>query len=240
MLIRRFIRPVHSFAARVSAPRGAALRVAALVSVLAMAGAAGVHANALPAASLAANADKAAAPREPETGDDHARAGSQAPAGTTTVDQLFNRLAETGDEVEGEGITRRIEEQWLLSGSPTADLLMRRALAATLTGDQPLGVELLDRVIAIRPGWAEAWSRRAAVFTLMGDDGRAVVDLKQALALEPRHFLALAALGAIFSNDGDNRNALKAFRGSLALNPFQPELKKRVERLSLDVDGRDL
>jgi len=160
--------------------------------------------------------------------------------GGDPVDRLFERLGKITDEEEGEGVARRIEEQWLRSGSPTADLLMRRAVAATLGGDQALAVELLDRVIVLRPGWAEAWNRRATLFTLLGDDQRAAVDLKRALTLEPRHYQALAALGVIFSRNDDSRNALKAWRRSLALNPFQPELKQRVDRLAPDVDGRDL
>ncbi|MGV2981102.1 tetratricopeptide repeat protein [Camelimonas sp. ID_303_24] len=156
------------------------------------------------------------------------------------VDRLFERLGKITDEEEGAGVARRIEEQWLRSGSATADLLMRRAVVATLGGDHALGVELLDRVIVLRPGWAEAWNRRAALFTLLGDDQRAAVDLQRALTLEPRHYQALAALGVIFSRNEDSRNALKAWRRSLALNPFQPELKQRVDRLAPDVDGRDL
>lgn len=185
-----------------------------------------------------------AAPERPEVASREEPAGGKPGrtqmTGETAVDRLFGRLADTKDQTEGEGISRRIEEQWLRSGSPTADLLLRRAMAATLTGDQALGVELLDRVIAIRPDWAEAWSRRATLFALMGDDVRAVTDLRRALALEPRHYQALAALGVIFSNEEDGRNALKAWRKALELNPFQPELKQRVDRLAPDVDGRDL
>jgi len=156
------------------------------------------------------------------------------------VDRLFERLGKITDETEGAGVARRIEEQWLRSGSATADLLMRRAVVATLADDQALAVELLDRVLAIRPQWAEGWNRRAALFTLLGDDQRAALDLKRALTLEPRHYQALAALGVIFSRNDDNRNAMKAWRQSLALNPFQPELKERVRKLAPDVDGRDL
>lgn len=167
---------------------------------------------------------------------------SPGPPGQSTgaIDRLFERLRQAGDEAEGEGIGRRIEEQWLRSGSPTADLLMQRAVVATVGGEQELGVELLDRVIAIKPDWAEAWNRRAALFLLIGDDQRAAMDLRQALALEPRHYQALAALGLIFSKNDDNRNAVRSWRKSLELNPFQTELKQRVQRLAPDVDGRDL
>lgn len=165
---------------------------------------------------------------------------AQAENSLSSVDRLFERLRQIRDEDEGEGVAQRIEEQWMRSGSPTADLLMRRAIVVVQGGDQALGVELLDRVIAIRPAWAEAWNRRAALFTLMGDDERAVIDLRKALQLEPRHYQALAAMGAIFSKNDDDRNAVRAWRKSLEINPFQSALKERVQRLAPDVEGRDL
>lgn len=195
----------------------------------------------------AANTDAPKVQIRPDTGPESLQRKTGKPgesgkanANDGSTDRLFERLRQTRDEAEGEGVARRIEERWLRSGSPTADLLMRRAVVATLGGEQELGVELLDRVIAIRPNWAEAWSRRAALFVLMGDDQRAALDLQKALMLEPRHYQALAAMGLIFSKNDDNRNAVKAWRQSLALNPFQEELKQRVQRLAPDVDGRDL
>ncbi|GGC63963.1 hypothetical protein [Chelatococcus reniformis] len=157
-----------------------------------------------------------------------------------TLDRLFARLAQAKDDDEAAGITRQIERRWMQSGSDTADLLMGRAVVALAAGDQPLAVELLDRVVTIRPAWAEAWNKRATVFTLMGDQQRAVADIQKTLSLEPRHFGALSGLGTIFSANDDDKHALDAYRRALAINPFLDAVKERVKRLEPDVDGRDL
>ena len=120
-----------------------------------------------------------------------------APVRPQTLDDLFDRLARAKSEDEAKGIAGAIERRWMRSGSDTADLLMTRAMDALKAGDQPLSVEILDRVITLQPGWAEAWNKRATVFYLMGDYTRSVADIREVLALEPRHFGALAGLGMI-------------------------------------------
>ncbi|MCP8939779.1 tetratricopeptide repeat protein [Alsobacter sp. SYSU M60028] len=157
-----------------------------------------------------------------------------------TLDDLFARLQATKDPVEAKGIVGAIERRWLRSGSDTADLLMSRALEALQGGDQPLAIELLDRVVAFQPNWAEGWNKRATVFFMMGDTTRAMADLEQVLILEPRHFGALAGIGAILRNNGDDKRAFDAFRRALAVNPHMPDLKEAVDRMAPDVEGRDI
>jgi tetratricopeptide (TPR) repeat protein len=158
----------------------------------------------------------------------------------TPLDKLFERLAVAGDADEAKGIARLIERRWLRSGSDTADLLMSRVVVAMTAQDQPLAIELLDRIIALNPNWAEAWNKRATVFYLMGDHQRSVADIRQTLVLEPRHFGAWAGLGMIFYQADNHKAALEAFRKALAIHPFVGDVKQMIERLSPDVDGRDL
>jgi Tfp pilus assembly protein PilF len=126
------------------------------------------------------------------------------------------------------------------SGSDTADLLMDRALDALKGEDQALAVELLDRVIALNPDWAEAWNKRATVFFMMGDMTRSMADIREVLAREPRHFGALAGMGMILQSTGDEKHAFEAFKKALAVNPFLPDVKKAVEKMSPEMDGQDI
>lgn len=158
----------------------------------------------------------------------------------SSLDKLFERLAQSKDEEEAKGIAGLIERRWLRSGSDTADLLMGRALAAVAGKDQPLAIELLDRVLALEPNWAEAWNKRATVFYMMGDSERAVADVQKTLALEPRHFGAWSGLGMIFHAAEDSKRALEAFRKALAIHPHLATVKELVERLIPEVEGRDL
>ncbi|NNM71393.1 tetratricopeptide repeat protein [Enterovirga aerilata] len=158
----------------------------------------------------------------------------------STLDDLFARLAAAADETEAKGIENLIERRLARSGSDTADLLMSRAVQALEAKDAPLAIELLDRVTQLRPGWAEAWHRRAAAFYMLEDPADAMADLHKALSAEPRHFAAWAALGHVYMAGGDKRRALEAYRKALALHPFLEDAKKVVDRISPEVEGRDL
>jgi Tfp pilus assembly protein PilF len=75
---------------------------------------------------------------------------------------------------------------------------------------------------------------------MMGDYQRSVTDIRQTLALEPRHFGAWAGLGMIFYEADNHKAALEAFRKALAIHPFVGDVRKMIDRLAPDVDGRDL
>jgi len=144
------------------------------------------------------------------------------------------------DEDEAKGIANLIERRWTRSGSDTADLLLSRASDAIQAKEHALAVELLDRVITLQPEWAEAWNRRATAFFLLDDTASAMADLRQVLVREPRHFGAWAGLGHIYMSAGDKTRALEAYRKSLALHPFIESLRPLVDKLTPEVDGRDI
>src|SRR5918998_2187230 len=167
--------------------------------------------------------------------------GRQADAGRrATLDDLFARLAAAKDEAEAKGIAGLIERRWSRSGSDTADLLLTRASEAIQGKEFPLAIELLDRVLTLQPDWAEAWNRRATAFFLLDDTASAMADLRQVLTREPRHFGAWAGLGHIYNASGDKGRALEAYRKALAINPRMESLRSLVERLTPEIDGRDI
>jgi len=84
------------------------------------------------------------------------------PRKPASLDELFTRLAAAKDATEANGVASLIERRWARSGGDTADLLMSRAEEAMKAKEFPLSIELLDRVLALRPEWAEAWHRRAS------------------------------------------------------------------------------
>jgi tetratricopeptide (TPR) repeat protein len=156
------------------------------------------------------------------------------------LDELFKRLAATSDAEEGKGIAGAIERVWLRSGSDTADLLMSRAVAAVQAKDLPLALELLDKVVAVEPGWAEAWSKRATARFMSSDINGAMGDIDHVLKLEPRHFGALSGMGFILQREGLDKRALEIFRHVLTIYPGQPDIQKIVEKLAPEVEGRDI
>jgi tetratricopeptide (TPR) repeat protein len=159
--------------------------------------------------------------------------------GPPSLSTLYERLKAAATPQEAEVLVRQIARRWARSGSDTSDLLMARAKQALGAQNGPLAVELLDRLIVLQPGWAEAWHTRGLAFFVMQDDARALVDFRETLRREPGHFMALGMAAAAFQRQGDERNALSAFRALETLHPHFRGAKEAIERLKPSVDGRD-
>jgi hypothetical protein len=157
-----------------------------------------------------------------------------------TLDELYGKLAVARDVEEAKGLATLIGGIWLRSGSDTANLLMQRALLAMDKKDYAVALDLLDRLVDIKPAWAEAWNKRATVRFYQGNLDAAMADVEHVLKLEPKHFGALDGMGAILQRTGFDRQALAVFRRSLAVYPLQPEIKKIVDKLQLQVEGQGI
>ncbi len=157
-----------------------------------------------------------------------------------SLENLFSRLAQAKSPDEAQTITSTIERLWLRSGSDTADLLMNRAVGAVNKQDYSSATKVLDKLVELEPGWAEGWNKRATVRYLENNDDGSVSDISHVLALEPRHFGALAGLGFILMRNGNDKRALQVFRRVLEVNPQLENIRKIVDRMIPEVEGREL
>lgn len=155
------------------------------------------------------------------------------------LDELFASLKTAPDADAAKPIARSIELLWLRSGSDTVDLLMTRALESA-KGDNDTAISLLDSVVGLAPDYAEAFNRRATIHFIKKDYERSMLDIREVLSHEPRHYNAWSGLGRILQDVGNKPKALAAFRKALELNPHIDGLKRQVETLSIEVDGRDI
>ncbi|GGE38621.1 hypothetical protein GCM10007276_14860 [Agaricicola taiwanensis] len=153
---------------------------------------------------------------------------------------MFDSLAGSETPEEAKRIESNIEAIWLQSGSPTADLLTRRALDAFQRDDHSAALTLLTAAIDAAPKHAEAYNKRATVYLVEGHVQRGLLDIRQALRLEPRHYGAWVSLARIMEQMGDEATALEAFRRGKALNPYIDEIDENIERLELIVRGREI
>jgi tetratricopeptide (TPR) repeat protein len=186
------------------------------------------------------NAARASPPKVAEAKPDPSAQVVQ-PAGRQKIlDDLFDRLGKTRDEAEAQGIAGAIQRVWSRSGSDTADIVMERAGTLIRQKDWKLAEEMLNRLVDIEPQWAEAWNRRATVRFFQRDTTGAMEDLAHVLQLEPRHFTALVGVGAILERNEQNAQALRVFRRVLEINPRLDEIQKKVDKLSIEVEGREI
>ncbi len=157
-----------------------------------------------------------------------------------SLDTLFSALKIAPDTDSAKAIENRIWEAWIESGSDTCDLLMTRVKDAIEEKDYDLAIRLLNSIIAIRPGYVEAWNQRATVYYLKDDYARAIADIAEVLAREPRQFGALAGLGMMLQDIGDDKDALDAYRRALAIDPHLENIPDAVKTLTEKVEGRDI
>ena len=172
-------------------------------------------------------------PRQPP----HSVPSEQAQRGSV-LDRLFGQLKASPDADSARGVAEAIQRVWLHSGSDTADLLMTRAATAMAVKDLKTAEAVLDALVGIEPDWAEAWNKRATVRFMREDLDGAMADIDETLRREPRHFGALTGLGAILQKSDLDKRALEAYRRALDVYPEQPEVRKIVEKLKLEVEGR--
>lgn len=158
----------------------------------------------------------------------------------TQLDALFEALRLAPDDDSAKAIGGRLDAFFAQTNSATADVLMARAEVAAQAKEYDIALELLDAAIAIAPDNLGLLSRRAAVKYAEDDYAGALADIGEVLTREPRHYTALVALSVIMRETGDDKAALAAARRALEINPRLEEVKEIVDRLSLEVEGREI
>ena len=156
------------------------------------------------------------------------------------LDELFSRLAAATDPAELEGLVVAIDRLMLELGSSTGDLLMARAIAAMGSHNLEVSRALLDKIVVLRPDWAEAWNKRATVRFLMDDEKGSMADIARVLALEPRHVGALSGMGMILERSGFRDAALRAYGRALEIAPHLESVRNAVDRLTAAAKGQSL
>ena len=151
--------------------------------------------------------------------------------------ELLDKLKAVASEEEAATIEEEIWDAWLVSGSPTVDIMMKRGLEYQESQDAQSARDMFDRAIAVKPDYAEAWNRRALLFFNDGKYDEAIADLESTLTYEPRHFGAWIGLGMIFESIDRPEAALKAYRRALEIHPHAAAAQQGEKRLSRIVEG---
>ena len=165
---------------------------------------------------------------------------SPALAAQQSSDMLLSALGHARDAESAKKIEDQLITLWSHSGSPTADLLLKRARAALEHGDMATGRKLLASLTTIAPDFAEGWHARAAASLDADDYTDALMSFHRALQLQPRHFDAWASLGGVLEDLNEKPEALDAYRRALAIDPWAAGVKERERELERDVEGQSL
>jgi len=148
------------------------------------------------------------------------------------LDRLFASLHKASDEEAAKGVEEKIWELWSRFDSPTAEVLLGQAVVAMGASENAASLEILDRIVASYPTYAEAWNKRATLHFALGNYEASLRDIDKVLDLEPRHFGALAGRGMIYQRQENWTAALNAYREALSMNPSMTGVKNAVQELS--------
>src|SRR5690349_15748433 len=107
--------------------------------------------------------------RETDGSSKDAAAAPVLPSREDRLDSLFTTLKSTADKNAAKAAENDIITLWLESGSDTVDLMMSWTLAAIEEKDYGLALDYLDRMLVLRPDYAEGWNKRATVHFLKDD-----------------------------------------------------------------------
>lgn len=182
-------------------------------------------------------------PQKPQKPPDKKQAEAKKPNPAIKTDKasllndLYLRLSKAQSQNEAETLSALIEQVWIYSQSDTTLLLMERSAKALNDKENTTAREILDGVVTLDPGYAEAFNRRAYVAFLEKDYAEAIEDLRRVLALDRRHFKALGGLATILREIGDKRGALKVYRTLLNINPHSGDAKEGIRELEGEVEG---
>lgn len=202
-----------------------------------------------------AGAQNSAPSKEPPAASPGSNPGSNAGAGASAqrrppakpelspaeqLKTLYGALAKAPDAASAEKIVQAVEQLWSVSGSPTADLILARAIRAAEAKKPDLAMQFLDRLTELNPEWPEAFNRRAFLYVMKQDYARALGDLRRVLALDPGNFRALEGLTQILRAMGQDKAALDAVRELIKVHPHSPGAADMLKDLERAVDGQGI
>lgn len=155
------------------------------------------------------------------------------------LDVLFDTLR-SGDttSAQAQSITGEIWQHWLQTDNQKAGKLMSEGIR--LMNEFALGqaVTTFTSLIELQPDYAEAWNKRATVYYMMGKFDESTADVTKTLKLEPRHFGALSGQGLIYLQQDRKKSAISWFRRALDVNPFMDNIRRSVEALETELNGK--
>ncbi len=147
------------------------------------------------------------------------------------LDALLRRLADAASAPRAEATQDEIWRLWMAYPDRRAAAELERATRAIVAGDYAAAERILHRLVALHPGYAEAWHKRGTLYYMQARDEESVRDFHHALVLEPRHFGAMLAFAELCIVAGRKDDALFALDVALQLNPHLAASRERFAAL---------
>lgn len=118
-------------------------------------------------------------------------------ASPSKLDALFVELKNAENEAEARDTEEKIWLAWMESGDDKIDAMLRDAMRKRRSYDFEGSIEVLNKIIKLKPDFSEAWNQRATLYFFQKKYEESLIDIAKTLELEPRHFGSLAGRAVI-------------------------------------------
>jgi Flp pilus assembly protein TadD len=154
------------------------------------------------------------------------------------LEDLFDSLKSEKDMFQAAGIAERIWQIWIEHEDSQASGLMLRGTQQMNANDLYGALDTFDRLITLKPDFAEAWNKRATIYWVMGSYEASLNDINEVLKLEPFHFGALSGRGLVYMGRGDYFLARGSFLTLLEVYPAMAGVKENILMLEQLLQNR--
>lgn len=146
---------------------------------------------------------------------------AQADQNDMRLPELFESLKAAPDKQTAQQTATQIWEIWSeYPKNPAAEAQLATATLLMNNGRFAQSEDILNRLIAEHPDFAEAWNRRATLYFFQGRFEASRADIAQTILREPAHFGALSGLGLVEMHMGNFQAALDAYEQAVQLHPY--------------------
>ena len=152
------------------------------------------------------------------------------------LDKLFAELKNTKNLSSAQIVENKIQKIWSIHpsddrrGFRLTELLNQGSVLINRR-ELSKAYELLTKIIATEPDWAEAWNKRATVLYLMNQYQSSLDDIKITLALEPRHFGALSGQALNYIELKKYGKAIESYKAAQKIYPLLDSAEKMIPEL---------
>ena len=147
------------------------------------------------------------------------------------LEDLFAQLKMETDVIQANSIANRIWAIWIENDDAQASGLMQRGIQQMNANDLYAALDTYNRLIKLKPDFAEAWNKRATIYWLLGNYDASLKDIDEVLKREPYHFGALSGRGLVYMDRKDYYRARGAFLTLLEVYPASPGVKETIAQL---------
>ena len=114
---------------------------------------------------------------------------------------------------------KALEFSWFTAAGDNAQDTLHKAMDAVEEERYQEALEILNKLIAKKPTFAEAWNQRAAVYWKLGRHEESILDCERTLVLKPHHYGAWQGMGICKLHLGEVSEACRCLREALKVLP---------------------